>query len=286
MKPPQFDYRRPTSLAEALHLLQVPGSVVLAGGQSLLLELAYREIRPSALVDINSVPGLDSVTVEAGALRIGALVRHRRFERRVEVPADSGAGPLLELLSMAAPYVAHPPIRSRGTFCGSVAWGHPASEWNAVLTGLRATVHLSSMAGPRELSAPDWFMGDRHTARLPGELVTAVSLPCPEATCPEANSAAGFAEHRRTAASFAFVAVAVVLTAVDGGVTQARIGLAGAADTPLAALEYEQAVVGTAVGEAAAATRRVRPNTGEPYRDAVTAELVSRAVAQAEGRLR
>jgi carbon-monoxide dehydrogenase medium subunit len=271
VKPPAFGYLAPDNIGDTLEALSSTGAVVLAGGQSLLLELAYRDVRPRVVIDINRIPGLSDIQRDDGSVRIGALVRHRRFEQKQRHP-DA----VLRLLAMAAPLVAHPPIRARGTFCGSVAWGHPAAEWNAVLTGLAGTVHLASAAGARDVPAVDFFLGDRRTARRPGELVTAVSVPL----WPP-DSGIGFVEHRRTHASFALVAVAVALTAQSGRLTRAAIGLAGIADTPLVGSAYEAALIGVETARAIDALAAVHPATGDDYRDAVTAELVRRAVARA-----
>jgi carbon-monoxide dehydrogenase medium subunit len=254
-----------------LSALSEPGAAVLAGGQSLLLELAYRDVRPRLLVDINRLPGMSTTTYTDGFLRIGALVRHRQLEQEQRHP-DA----VLRLLAAVAPLVAHPPIRVRGTFCGSVAWGHPAAEWNAVLTGLAGTVHLVSMAGARDVPASDFFVGDRRTERRPGELVTGVSLPLWPA-----GAGVGFAEHRRTHASFASVAAVVALTAASGRVTRAAVGLAGVAATPVAGSAQEAALLGAAVERAAEAVSAVPADTGDDHRDAVTATLVRRAVEQA-----
>lgn len=271
VKPPAFGYVAPATVDEALTALSETGAMVLAGGQSLVLELAYRDTRPRVVVDINRIPGLSGLQSTEKSLRIGALVRHRELEQTRRHP-DA----VLRLLAMAAPMVAHPPIRVRGTFCGSVAWGHPAAEWNAVLTGLAGMVHLASAAGARDVLAGEFFLGDRRTARRPGELITAVSLP----SWPT-GSGVGFAEHRRTHASFAFVAAAVALTAESGRLTRAAVGLAGVGDTPVAGSAYEAALIGVQIDRAVDAVAAVQPATGDGYRDAVTTELVRRAVRTA-----
>lgn len=271
MKPPPFGYVAADTVDGALTALSEPDAVVLAGGQSLLLELAYRDVRPRLVVDINRIAGLSDVRLDGNSLRIGALVRHRQLEQ-----PRRHSDPVLRLLAMAAPMVAHPPIRTRGTFCGSVAWGHPAAEWNAVLTGLGGTVHLASTAGARDVPAAEFYLGDRRTGRRPDELITAVSLP----RWPP-GSGVGFAEHRRTHASFAVVAAAVTLTAESGRLTGAAVGLAGVADTPVAGSSYEAALAGVQIGRAVDVVAAVEAGTGDAYRDAVTTELVRRAVATA-----
>ena len=125
MKPAPFQYHAPTTVAETLDLLARYASDdgrVLAGGQSLVPTMAFRLARPKHLVDINGVAGLNRIAVENGRLCIGAGVRHAAFEKPVE------DGPLGRLLSAVVRHIAHHPIRTRGTFCGSIAHADPASE--------------------------------------------------------------------------------------------------------------------------------------------------------------
>jgi carbon-monoxide dehydrogenase medium subunit len=270
VKPPAFDYLAARTVPEAVDALAGdPSARVLAGGQSLLLELAYRQVRAGLLVDVNTVAGLDGLDEVDGGLRIGALVRHQALER------PPSADPLRLLLAKAAPYVAHPPIRVRGTFCGSLAWAHPAAEWNAVLAGLRGTVELVGPSGPREVPADAWFAGPLLTTRAVGEVVVAARLP---ALDPGAGT--GFAELRRTHASFATVAVAVAVTVADGVVVDARIGLAGVGEVAVAATSAEDAVRGRPVQEAVEAGATAVTDI-DPYRRAVTAELLRRSLREA-----
>src|SRR4051812_21837772 len=81
VKPAPFGYRAPHSVDEALGALAEPDAVVLAGGQSLLLEMVYRDTRPALVVDINGISALAGMESAGTSLRIGALVRHRELEQ-------------------------------------------------------------------------------------------------------------------------------------------------------------------------------------------------------------
>ncbi|MFI9835967.1 FAD binding domain-containing protein [Nonomuraea sp. NPDC051941] len=235
MKPAQFDYVAPASVPEAVAVLAEhgPESRVLAGGQSLLIELRYRTTRPALVVDVNRIPGLSQVTVENGSVHVGALVRHAQLER---ARFDD---PLAELFRQVAPYVGHPPIRARGTFAGSLAWAHPASEWCALAMAMDAGIEVNGPAGPRTVPAGSWFRGAFVTACLPEELVTGVLLPRPPA-----GAVAAFTEHRRTHSGFALAAALVMLRLAEGRVAWVRIGLANAADVPLRAVGAERLMTG------------------------------------------
>ncbi|WP_327009901.1 FAD binding domain-containing protein [Dactylosporangium sp. NBC_01737] len=293
MKPPVFDYVAPWSIPEAVDALGDPSrsAAVIAGGQSLLLEMHLTRRAPDLVVDINRIAGLDGLGVDGGALRVGALVRHAAFEAPHAVP-----GPLGALFGQAVTNIAHPPIRARGTLAGSLAWAHPASEWCAVAVALDAGVALQDRDGVREVAARDYFLGPYRTARRPGELITSVRFPLLGD-----DTGVGFIEHRRTHFSFATVAVSAALTVRDGVISDARIGLANAADRPVRASAAERSLIGAGAGEPLsgritddhlfgragriAAEQDASP-VAEPYADAgykrqVVAVLVGRALRQA-----
>jgi carbon-monoxide dehydrogenase medium subunit len=273
LKPAPFEYRRPGSVEGALELLAAHGddAQVLAGGQSLMLELNYRRIEPRLLVDINGVPGLDRADATGGRLRIGALARHARFER------PAGNDPLGRLLARLSRSIGHPPIRNRGTMVGSLAYAHPAAEWPVLAVALDADLTMVSAGGSRIVPARAFFTGPFRTERRPDELITEVALPL---LAPEARI--GFVEHRRTQASFAVVAAIAVL---EGGT--ARVAIAGAADRPLRAEAAEQVLAGSgSFTEAAAAAADessplAEPHCSSEYRRHVIEVVVRRALEQA-----
>jgi carbon-monoxide dehydrogenase medium subunit len=282
VKPAAFDYVAPESVAEAVAALERggAGAAVLAGGQSLLIELRYRQRRPALLVDINRIPALAGVSVDGGELRIGALARHAELERA------AFDDPLAALLREAGRHVAHPPVRSRGTFAGSVAWAHPAAEWNALTLALDGRIVLHGPDGTRQVPAADWFRGRHRTARAAGELVTEVRLPLLGA-----GAAVRFAELRRTHGSFPLLAAAVAVRLAAGRVERVHIGLANAADVPLRATGAEALLLGAeptagavleAAERAAADTDPVPEHYCSPrYRRHVAAVLVRRCLTGA-----
>lgn len=211
MKPPAFAYAAPATVEEALALLG-PGADVLAGGQSLVPELSFRKRRPDLVVDINRIAGLDGVEETGTGLRIGALVRHAGLERSALVRERC------PMLARVVRFVAHPPVRNRGTFCGSIANAHPAAELAAVLAATGGEVELRSRSGERRVPYHRFVKGPFSTARGPGELVTAIHVP--------AHAAGGFHEITRREREYALAgAVALVR---DGAVRIALFGVEGA----------------------------------------------------------
>ena len=136
MYPATFEYHAPTSIEEAVSLLERYGgeAKILAGGQSLIPVMKLRVAAPSALVDINRIPGLDGLAEEGGQLRIGALVRHKTCERSELLRGRYGT------LGAAAPQISDPIVRNLGTVCGSLAHCDPQGDWGSALLATGAEV--------------------------------------------------------------------------------------------------------------------------------------------------
>lgn len=224
MKPAPFSYHAPKTVDAAVALLAEVAprdGRVLAGGQSLVPAMALRLALPGHLVDINGVRGFDRLAMEAGELAIGACVRHAAFHR----PATEG--PLGALLSHVVRHIAHYPIRTRGTFCGSLANADPASEWCLVAATLDAKMMARSVRGTRAIAAADYFQGPLTTALAADELLAEVRLPLPP---PDARF--GFCEFSRRAGDFAIAMALVTFRIRNGVMTWARIGVGGVEGSP------------------------------------------------------
>ncbi|MEA2382742.1 MAG: hypothetical protein QOH72_2713 [Solirubrobacteraceae bacterium] len=282
MKPAAFDYHRVDRVEDALERLQELGedAKVLAGGQSLVPMMNFRLVRPPALVDITRVPDLQYVLRDGDALRIGALTLHREIELLCDPDIVAG----YELLPRAARWVGHYPIRTRGTFGGSVAHADPAAEWCMLAVLLDATVVARGPGGEREIPAADFFLGFFTTALEPGELLVEVRFPRP-------RPHAAIHEFARRHGDFAIVAAAVAVD-LDGDVMrEPRIVVGGVDEVPLRIEAAERAIDGIAPGgEAFAAAGRAAAEAVEPssdvhgtaeYRKDLTDVLVRRALAEA-----
>jgi carbon-monoxide dehydrogenase large subunit/6-hydroxypseudooxynicotine dehydrogenase subunit gamma len=281
-----FHYHRPRTLAEAVAILAEAAprdGRVLAGGQSLIPAMAFRLARPPDLIDINRIAGLDRFAAANGALGIGALVRHGALER-----GAGGTGPLGRLLAEIAVHVAHPAIRARGTFCGSLAHADPASEWCLAAASLDAVMLAQSARGTRRIGAGDFFAGLMATALEPDEILTEVELPL----VPE-DTRLGFCEFSRRAGDYA-LAMALVGFRIEGGVIVApRLGIGGAEARPRRIAAAEAALAGRAPTPAAfadaaeAAASSIDPledtQTSAAYRRDLVRTLTGRALARAGG---
>jgi len=284
MKPAPFEYVAPTTVAETLELLATRGTdgKLLAGGQSLVPMLNFRIARPETLIDINNVAELSYIDRRDGELHIGALTRHAELERSALV-ADHWP-----LLGEALRWVAHPPIRNRGTIGGSVAHADPAAELPVALTALDARFVAESHRGRRVLDPDEMFVGPLQSGLEPDELLVEIRIP------PLARPfGCAFLELARRHGDFALGGVAVVLgrggdRCREGG---ARVVLLGAGPGPRRAPEAEALLAARpvdedaarAAGEAAgrAADPPTDPHADAGYRRHLAYVLTRRAVLRA-----
>ncbi|HEU0160157.1 MAG TPA: xanthine dehydrogenase family protein subunit M [Hyphomicrobiaceae bacterium] len=177
MKAPPFEYVRAKALADVFQLWAEAGpeARLLAGGQSLIATLALRLSEPSTLIDITRVPELRGIELSGDTLRLGALTTH------AELAADALVRQHAPLLAEAAPLIAHPAIRNRGTLGGSLAFADPAAELPACAVALGATIVAVSAAGERRIPARTFFQGLYATALATNELIVAVEVPLAKA---------------------------------------------------------------------------------------------------------
>jgi aerobic carbon-monoxide dehydrogenase medium subunit len=287
LKPAAFEYRRANSVEEAIGQLTELGddAKLLAGGQSLVPMMNFRLVRPSALIDIARVPDLRYVEPYDGSgLRIGALTPHRWVEEMEDSDLMEGEG--FSVLKRAASWVGHYPIRTLGTFGGSIAHADPSAEWCMLAVLMDAEIVIRGPEGERVTPASEFFQGFFMTALEPDEMIVEVRFPEP---APRAS----LHEFARRAGDYGIVAAAVTLEIEGGRCRSARVVLGGVADTPLRVPEAERVLEGADVGEEAfeeagqEAAKVIDPpsdvqGTAE-YRRDLSAVLIRRALTEATG---
>ena len=273
MKPARFRYHAPKTIEEAVDTLaEVAGEDgrVLAGGQSLVPIMAFRLARPAHLVDINGVEALRRLTVEGERLCIGACVRHAAFHTPV---VD---GPLGRLLATVVRHIAHYPIRTRGTFCGSIAHADPAAEWCLVAAALGAEMVARRAAGTRTIPAQDFFRGIMTTALEEDELLIEVRLPVLPA-----DTRFGFYEFNRRAGDFALGMALVTFRLQDGVIREPRVALGGVESQPRRIAEAEQLLAGRSAERAAfEAAAAAVASAVDPLEDAMTSATYRRDLSR------
>src|SRR5277367_3195279 len=283
MKPAAFQYHAPKTIDEAFAILAEVAPQdgrVLAGGQSLVPTMAFRLAKPAHLVDINGVEALKRLTVADGTLSIGACVRHAAFHSPV------CEGPLGKLLSDVVRHIAHYPIRSRGTFCGSLAHADPSSEWCLLTTALDGEMVAKSASGTRTIAARDFFKGIMTTALREDELLVEARLPMLAA-----GTHCGFYEFNRRAGDFALAAALATYRLVGGKIVDPHVAVGGVEPNPRRIAEAERALAGAAPGDQAfraaaeAATAAVDPlediTTSAEFRRDLVLAVTRRALERA-----
>jgi carbon-monoxide dehydrogenase medium subunit len=273
VKPAPFEYAAPTTLVEAVHVLDehADDGKVLAGGQSLVPTMNFRLATPAFIVDLNGLDGLRYVTPSSEGTRIGALTRH------VDLLGVRGPSAVATSLRVVAPHIGHAAIRNRGTFCGSIAHADPASEWCVLAAALDARIAVESANGSRQLGAADFFQTVFTTALEPNEIVREVVIP--ELA---GETTVAFEELARRAGDFALVMAYAAITVRAGRVVGARVALGGVADVPVRARDAEVRLIDAAVGDVAAVEEaaRLAADACRPSSDLhATAEYRRRAAA-------
>lgn len=290
MKPAPFAYFRPDSLEEALEILAAHGGDAkpLAGGQSLVPAMNFRLAQPAALVDLNRIAALRTVEADGTAgLRLGGMVTHRTLETHGEVAR------LAPLVRETMPWVAHPPIRTRGTIGGSLAHADPAAELPAVCLALDAQCVIRSRTDTRTVPASEFFIGLYTTALEPGDLLTEVVLPA-------ISPGSGWAidEVARRHGDYALAGATALVTLDDQGrCAGARVALLSVHDRPILAASAMAVLAGQAPSPAliraaaeAAAGTDADPSSdihaSAAYRRRLVQVLVGRVLERAFNRAR
>jgi aerobic carbon-monoxide dehydrogenase medium subunit len=235
LKPPRFEYHAPTTVDEALKILEAHSNArILAGGQSLMPMLNMRIAFPDHLVDINRIAGLAGIREEGSYVTIGSMTRQREIEYSAIVRAR------LPLLAEAITWVGHRQTRNRGTFGGSLCHLDPSAEQPTVAMAMDGVMEIAGPQGKRDMSMQEFAVDVMTSALAPTEMLTAVKL-----SAWSSRHGWAFLEFARRHGDFAIVSVAV-LVELDG---QQRIGrvsltLGGVCRTPMRLRASERALVG------------------------------------------
>jgi len=231
----RFAYLEPTSVAEAVRLLQErgPSAKVVAGGTDLIVHLKMERSAPAALISLSKIPGLDRIAIRDGHLHVGARATIRAIEQDERIRAHYAA------LTDACLSFSTTQVQTMGTVGGNLGNGSPASDSAPALIALGAEVEITGPAGQRRLPLEDFFTGPGKTVLGRGELITEVILPRPAA-----GTGSAFLKVSRVVADIAKASAAVCLVREGDRVTAARMAFGSVAPTPLRTPKAEQALLG------------------------------------------
>ncbi len=242
MIPGAFDYHSPTTLDEAIGLLDRFGddAKILAGGQSLIPAMRFRLAAPETLIDINRLGDLAYLREQDGYLAIGALTRESALEESDVVRER------YPLLADAAAVIADPLVRNLATVGGNVAHADPANDHPAVMLAYGATVVARGPEGERTIAIDDFFTDLFETSLAENEILTEIRIPTPGPDAPGRRPGGAYIKVERKVGDYAVSAVAVQLTMDGDVVREARIGLTNVNPAPMRATDAEHQLVGRA----------------------------------------
>ncbi|MGX9350000.1 FAD binding domain-containing protein [Shimia sp. W99] len=200
-----FDFEKPTSVADAVAALAGEDAQALGGGQTLIPTLKQRLASPSKLVSLAGIADIKGVCMsDDGQVCVGGATVH------ADVAVNAGSYPALAAL---AGNIGDPAVRARGTIGGSLANNDPSACYPSAALASGATI----VTNAREIAADDYFQGMFATALEEGEIITEVRFPVPEA--------ANYQKFEQPASRFALVGVFVAKYA-DG----VRVAVTGASE--------------------------------------------------------
>ena len=258
-----FEFVKPSTVADAVKALAAEGAQALSGGQTLTPTMKQRLATPAVLVSLTGIAALKGVTVSGGVITVGAATPHAVVAR------EAGAYPALAKLAGG---IGDPAVRNRGTIGGSLANNDPAACYPAAVLASGATV----VTNTRSIKADDWFRGMFTTALEEGEIITAVSFPIPQQ--------AAYVKFDQPASRFALTGVFVAKFA-DG----VRVAVTGASNNGVFRWPEAEAALtarftpDAIAGLTAASDTLITDLHGTPaYRANLIKVLTGRAVAAAQ----
>jgi carbon-monoxide dehydrogenase medium subunit len=283
MIPANFEYESPRTLGEALQLLSSRADAkILAGGHSLLPAMKLRLAQPAMLVDLGRVGALSYIRQSADWIMIGAMTTHAEVAGSQDLLRSS------PLLALAAAQIGDTQVRNRGTIGGSLAQAHPAADYPAAVLALDAEIVAHSRSGERVIPAKKFFTGMFSTALRNDEILSEVRVP------DTMGGRVVYKKFHHPASGYAVVGVAVRVSASNGKIESAAVGITGVSDVAYRASAVEDALRGrptSAIREASIAAAEGVEIIGDyfasaEYRRHLVTVLTRRALEAAVGKHR
>jgi CO/xanthine dehydrogenase FAD-binding subunit len=279
----KFDYFEPTTIKEAVTLLQQYGDKarVIAGGTDLVSRMKDRKIDPGYVISLGRIKEVDGIEQETDGIRIGALTTISTLEKSTVLKSKYSA------VAQAASQMASPGIRNMATVGGSLCSASPSGDMAPALMVLDARARIESPAGTRELPLSEFFAEPWSTVLIAGEILVSVYLPEPRP-----GNGSAYLKYAARENDLAIVGAGAAMTIEDGVCRSARLALAAVAPTPIRARRAEAFLEGKRIGESEMeqagklTAEEAKPRQGSvrvnpEYRCSMVAVFVRRAIAAA-----
>lgn len=237
MIPRAFEYRRPTSLAEAVRLLasNADNAKLLAGGHSLVPMMKLRLTSPEMLIDIGRLTELNGIREQDNVIVIGAGTTHYACETSALLQQRC------PILAETASHIGDVQVRNRGTIGGSVVHADPTADWPATILALNARITLVRSGGERTVEAADFFVDLMTTVMEDQEILTEIRVP---ANTPHTGGA--YLKVPQPASGFALAGVAAQVTLAGNTIQNVAVGITGVGNIAFRATATENALRGQA----------------------------------------
>ncbi len=226
----EFEYKKPTSLAEAAQLIGGDGDAkLMAGGQTFIPTLKQRLAQPTSVIDLGAIGEMKGIKEEAGGLTIGAMTTHGQVAKSDVVEK------VIPSLAHLAQHIGDPQVRNLGTLGGSIANNDPAADYPGALLALKATIRTTK----REIAADDFITGMFETALEDDEIIKEVHFQKPDA--------GSYQKFRNPASRYAIAGAYVVKYGAE-----VRVAVTGAGPTAFRWTEAESALASNFAADAIA----------------------------------
>jgi carbon-monoxide dehydrogenase medium subunit len=282
-----FEYLEPASLDEATSLLAwyKDEASLIAGGTDVVVSMKQGRSRPTYVVSLTSIPGLDYVRFdEQEGLKIGALATIRTIERSPEIAQN------YPIILQAASQFGNLAIRNVATLGGNLCSALPSADTAPGLIALSARARIVGPEGERIVPLEGFFTGSGSTVLTTGEILVEIQVPL----SPVNRKGVYLKYGLRGVSDLQVVGVAVVMDLVPAETVcqDVRIVLGNVSTTPIRAREAEKIAIGQKMdgavidGCAEAASQEARPRAGSirasaEYKKAMVRVFTERAMREA-----
>lgn len=271
MYPSSFTYHAPSSLDEALNLMQQHSDAkLLAGGHSLLPTMKLRLATPEHLIDMKNLRGdLQYIRDNGDHVAVGALTTYRMLEDSDVIKNK------VPLVQQALEHLGDMQVRNLGTWGGAIAHADPAGDPPAPTLALEATIVLRSQSGERTVDAANFFHGFFETEVGEGDILTEIRFPVQK-------GGSAYQKFRHPASGYAVVGVAAIIEKNGDSVSKCRVGITGVSDGGYRAKDVESAVEGGSLNaDSAAQAAENATNNIDPLEDTFADAAYRRQLAKA-----